>query len=353
MDAEAPREMDSTVSCNEYDPENGLLEDHWDCFGAPPYFATLRGDYKDVLAPEQGSQEDTRSLGAGEVYGVLDFCCHRVPAWYRSEVNRIVQLAETKRLAVKDGTTSSEDKHLDAWESSHSAYIDQQTQTPGTRASGPSLIATIKTKPAPKPRSKPTRTQPSRTAKRKAPEPEDPKTRSTAKRRKTAANRGTDGAGGTYHIPKPTFTSALHLSLPASEAIQGKICHHSYRSFRNRLIARVTSKMVCLYARRATEKPKLPHRRCVLQGYETAAPWCAPGERTTEEVQQGELVTRCSPAPEPEMLASPSCANWPPPAKVRSRMAREHVEQNVVEFEGLLFLVDICGDPPVPRVMML
>lgn len=372
IDTEVNEKTDTTPPCNEHDPDNGLLEEHWDCFDAPPYFAAVGPFHRDDAAPEPGEQQDLPSLKAGEVYGLLDFCCHRAPAWYRSEVNRTVHLTEPKDIPVADGNRSCDKNLLDIWESSHKSYLEQQDKPPTEpRASTPSLIVTITTKPTPSPHNTRTRVQPSRNAKRKAPEPEDSKQpRVTIKRRKTKT-KGAAAAGGTYHISKPAFSHALHLHLPATvEDIHGKICHRSYRSFRNRLIARVTSKMVGIYSRRraaADKKPK-PPRRCVLQGRETAGPWCCEtGKPRTgagggggwefekEEAVDDHLggLVAVAAAPEPDMLASPSCANWPPLPKARVRMAKEEVEQNVVEFEGLKFLVDVCGEPPVPRVMML
>lgn len=336
---------------NEHELEEHLLEEHWDCFDGPPCFATYPPDQIRHHGPENDRDEDTPPLKSGETYSVLDFCCHRAPAWYRSEVNRVVQLAETKSAQDTSGSSSCNSSLLDVWESSHTDYLERKRMIATARAPTPSLIVTITTSTPKAPKRAPTRVQPSRNSKRKAGEPADSKPRVTVKRRKVTNGKGMDQCpAATYHIPKATFNHALHLSAPPTENICGKICHRSYRTFRNRLIAKVTSKMMGIYSRRAAERSKKA-RRCALLGRETAGPWYATGGASA-----GEAVTTTTglpTAPEPDMLPSPSCANWPPLAKSRTRMAKEDVEQNVVEFEGLRFLVDVCGEPPLQRVMMI
>ncbi|KAH8903628.1 hypothetical protein BR93DRAFT_961666 [Coniochaeta sp. PMI_546] len=343
-------------AANYHESEENLLEEHWDCFDGPSCFASHKPLLKSCGVPEGDQSKDLTSLKAGEVYNLLDFCCHRVPAWYRSEVNRILQLVETKNTQVTSDGAPCNSGLLEIWESSYKQHLEQRSRPADTTATTPSIIVTIATPVVQSFKTPPTRVQPPRKGKRKVAELEDVRPRVIVKRRKIAKAKG--AAGGkdtsstdTYHIAKSAFGSALHLSLPSDDDLHGRICHRSFRSFRNRLIAKVTSKIMGIYSRRAAEGNKT--RRCVLQGHETASPWCRTGKRTTEAYAGEAVVVGVPAAPEPEMLASPSCANWPPPAKSRTQMAREDVGQNAVEFEGLKFLVDVCGDPPVPRVMML
>ncbi|OIW24663.1 hypothetical protein CONLIGDRAFT_648790 [Coniochaeta ligniaria NRRL 30616] len=336
---------------DEHELEENFLDDHWNCFDGPSCFATYPAPRKDHVSPEDDGKRDVPPLRPGEVYSLLDFCCHRVLAWYRSEVNRLLHLAEAENTPVAGETPCRNRKLMDTWTSSHEKHLEQLNTPTEARAATPSLIVTFTTRTALPSHKTPIRVQPSRKSKRKAAEMDDTKPRVTVKRRKISTARPSL-SGGTYHMSQTAFSHALHLFVPPAEEIHGKICHRNYRSFRNRLIARVTSKMMGIYSRKATEKNK--PRRCVLQGRETAGPWCASGRQTAgtfaEEVEE---AARLSTAPEPDMLASPSCANWPPPPKSRTRMAKEDGEQNVVEFEGLKFLVDVCGEPPVPRVMMM
>lgn len=326
--------------------DEDLLEQHWDCFDAQPYFAAF-GPSRKKLAALDNEDQHIPPLIVGEVYSLLDFCCHRVPAWYRSEVTRLQQLFENKDMQAVDDSPSCNSSILDTWESSYAAHLEQHSIPAETRATATySLIVTIKTKPTMS-RKPASRVQPPRTAKRKRAEAEDSKPRVTIKRRKSSKKTAASRALGTYHISKPTLSHALHLSLPPTDVLHNKPCPRSYRSFRNRLVARLTSKMVGIYSRRALEKPK--PRRCVLHGRETAGAWCRTDGEAVEAFRgEGEFT-----APEAEMLASPSCANWPPLVGPRSRMVKERMEENVVDFEGLKFLVDVCGEPPLPRVLML
>jgi hypothetical protein len=254
-------------------------------------------------------------------------------------------------------TSSCNRRLLDVWESSHKQFLEDRNTSADTTAATRSIIVTI-TKPtttALSSRKTPTRVQPPRKGKRKAIELEDTKLRVTVKRRKVTNVKGTTNTNPTstinYHMPKSTFGGALHLSLSPDGDLHGKICHLDFRSFRNRLLAKVTSKMTGIYSRRAAKKNKA--RRCVLEGRETVSPWYKTGERTAQVFAKEAMAMGLPAAPEPDMLPSPSFANWPALAKSRTRMAKEDVEESVVEFEGLRFLVDVCGEPPVPRVMML
>lgn len=352
----------TTPADNKAEPDENILEEQRDCFDARHYLAALGPSLKGSDAPDIKEQQETPPLKAGEVYSLLDFCSHRAPAWYRSEVSRMQQLFETNTKPAVNGSSSI----LDIWESSHAAHADQQRNPPASTAEDtPSLIITIKTSPPPSLRKTPTRVQPHRNAKRKAAEMEDSKPRVTIKRRRKTRRTGGGDAGrtaSTYYISKPVLSQALHHpSLPPTteEGLHGQVCHRGYNSFLNGLAAEVTAKMAGMYRSRAAaaaEKPK--PRRCALQGRETAEPWCVTGGRQAADVFQAEaVVAEAGPAvPEAEMLASPSCANWPPRpvrTRIRTRMPKEDGEEGAVEFGGLKFLLDVCGEPPEPRVMML
>lgn len=282
------------------------------------------------------------ALKKGEVYGILDFCCHRAPAWYRAEVDRISLLAGPPPDTLSDPINHS---HFQvAWELSHAAYLDQEEEPREAKTA----LVTVEAKP-------PSRVQPPRAAKRKAAGLANSQRCIIRKRRKggiadtiyvsTAEDAGDTHQRpyGDYHISLPMLQDSLCHLFPTQDSDPGTSSHSDLSSFRNRLTAKVTSKMMGIYARKmkAGNKPC----RCALTGKETESPWCRPGKRTVEPESPA--------APEPDMVPSPTLANWPPPPKTKARMAKEKIEENIVEFGGLKFLVDVCGEPPLVRVKML
>lgn len=338
----------ATLQGTENDFEAAFLEEHWECFDSSPSPAT-GGPLK---ADPNKSKRNLPPLQTGEVYGLLDFCCHRVPAWYDAEVNKFLQVVETKNGDGKLPETG-ESSYPRAWKVSHDHYLVQQSMLPGR---SPADIAATGPAFSSKPARAPTKIQPGRGAKRKIADLEDSPYADTKRRKVAAVTQKAKGArtdsptGGGYHITEQTYYEALHLSSRGHD-LYGKPCQRHRRLCRNRLIARVVSRMMGIYSRKAAAGTK--RCQCALHGHHTASPWCHTDKAKSTVVVTAATVER-SATPEAEMLPSPSFANWPPmPKKRGGRVAKEKVEENVVEFEGLKFLLDVCGEPPVPRVLML
>jgi hypothetical protein len=283
--------------------------------------------------PRRTSYTNIQALQIGEVYSILDFCCHRAPVWYLAEVDRILRLTEHQ---------NTPDAHsvLDVWTSSHNEYVNQQ-KTP-TKSVSSLSTSTPTTQP-------PLRVQPPRAAKRKAAELADSRTTTTAKKRKVTSVTASNSTSSTTSDPKARIFGDYHVSELAFRQTlhpQAKTQARHLAWFRNRLIAKTTSKIMALYSTKSRDGTTKP-RRCALTGCETASPWYKPAAAIPEQQAGGA-------APEADMLPSPSFANWPPPpARTGTRLLKEDIKDHVVEFAGLRFLVDICGEPPLPRVKML
>lgn len=302
------------------------------------------------------------TLKVGEVYELLDFCCNRAPVWYQAEMDRIIHQGRGNGFPAKFP------KHADSllpglgdWELSeqeflstkHEAALASKTADNPSPDSPASALLTAQ----------PTRVQPSRAAKRKAVELNEVKKVVTVKRRKLTAqkrlpipqNDGLEadaGHFGDYHISKDEFSRAqgpMDEPSPMPTSSESMPLLSSLMSFRARLVAKLVTKTMEIHKKKQTKRRR--SLLCALGSRTTARQWCLPSKRTVEAFEKPAGTGRLA-AAVPDMLHSPSLGGWPllPDAVKRYQ---EDPKDNIVEFAGLKFLVDMCGGPGKYRVLML